>query len=95
MKKSILAALVILLLQHERVPQFACNWALFLDVDGTLLDIAQNPDGVTVSRELHSMLKVAHQLNSHAVALISGTLNPIGYPEFWKPRGSPSVGPDR
>ena len=60
------------ILHRERVPQFADNWALFLDVDGTLLDIAQNPDGVTVSRELHCMLEVAHRLNGHAVALISG-----------------------
>ncbi|MFL6582218.1 MAG: trehalose-phosphatase [Burkholderiales bacterium] len=59
-------------LDHERVPQFADNWALFLDVDGTLLDIAQNPDGVTVSRGLYCMLEVAHRLNGHAVALISG-----------------------
>ena len=60
------------MLDHERVPQFASDWALFLDVDGTLLDIAQNPDGVTVSRELHRMLEVAHRLNGRAVALISG-----------------------
>jgi trehalose 6-phosphate phosphatase len=60
------------MLEHERVPQFADNWALFLDVDGTLLDIAQNPDGVTVSSELGSMLEGAYRLNGRAVAFISG-----------------------
>lgn len=56
----------------ERVPAFAEDWALFLDVDGTLLDIARHPDAVTVSPGLHEVLRLAYQLSDGAVALISG-----------------------
>ncbi len=56
----------------ERVPAFAQGWALFLDVDGTLLDIAHHPDAVTVSAALHDLLRDVYALNGGAVALISG-----------------------
>lgn len=56
----------------ERVPAFAKDWALFLDVDGTLLDIARQPDAVTVSPALHELLRLAYRLSNGAVALISG-----------------------
>lgn len=55
-----------------RVPAFGPNWALFLDVDGTLLDIAHHPDAVTVSPVLHDALQLAHRLSDGAIALISG-----------------------
>jgi len=57
---------------QSHMPPFAERWALFLDVDGTLLDIARRPDAVTVSPELHEVLQRAHQLSNGAVALISG-----------------------
>jgi trehalose 6-phosphate phosphatase len=56
----------------ERVPAFARGWALFLDVDGTLLDIARHPDAVTVSTDLREILRLACKLSDGAVALISG-----------------------
>lgn len=56
----------------ERVPAFAQGWALFLDVDGTLLDIAHHPDAVTVSAALHGLLRNVYALSDGAVALISG-----------------------
>lgn len=59
-------------IEAERVPAFAAGWALFLDVDGTLLDIAGHPDAVTVSPRLHEVLRIAYQLSDGAVALISG-----------------------
>ena len=58
--------------EGERVPAFADDWALFLDVDGTLLDIAQYPNAVAVSPRLHDVLQVAYRLSGGAVALISG-----------------------
>lgn len=49
-----------------------CNWALFLDVDGTLLDIAATPTTVRVPRGLTRALNnVAASLDG-ALALISG-----------------------
>ncbi|MCY1259411.1 trehalose-phosphatase [compost metagenome] len=46
--------------------------ALFLDVDGTLLDIADTPDAVQVPRELSAALEILHQRLGGALALVSG-----------------------
>ena len=46
--------------------------ALFLDVDGTLLDIAESPDSVCVSRELCAALQSLYQRLGGALALVSG-----------------------
>jgi len=54
------------------MPDFADRWAVFLDVDGTLLDIARRPDAVAVSPQLRDALRLAYRLSSGAVALISG-----------------------
>jgi trehalose 6-phosphate phosphatase len=59
-------------LPRARVPAFAAGWAVFLDVDGTLLDIARHPDAVEVSPGLHALLDRIHALSGGAVALISG-----------------------
>jgi trehalose 6-phosphate phosphatase len=48
------------------------NWALFLDIDGTLLDIAPRPDAVRASADLtRSLARVAARLGG-ALALASG-----------------------
>ena len=46
--------------------------ALFLDVDGTLLDIADTPDAVAASAELCAVLKRLEPRLSGALALVSG-----------------------
>lgn len=46
--------------------------ALFLDVDGTLLDIAESPAAVCVPRELCSALECLHRRLGGALALVSG-----------------------
>ncbi len=46
--------------------------AVFLDVDGTLLDIQRTPEAVTVPPELIPVLDTTHQVLSGALALISG-----------------------
>ncbi len=57
--------------QHV-LPATLTGWALFLDVDGTLLEIAPSPDAVVVSPTLPLLLgKLQQQLNG-ALALISG-----------------------
>src|SRR5512139_795094 len=48
------------------------QWCLFLDVDGTLLDIAASPDMVRVESGLHDLLARLRIVLDGAVALISG-----------------------
>jgi trehalose 6-phosphate phosphatase len=53
-------------------PALAADAALFLDVDGTLLDIAPRPDAVTVPKYLVATLNRLARALGGAVALISG-----------------------
>lgn len=53
-------------------PLPAADWALFLDVDGTLLDIAERPDEVAVPRTLIETLKRATDAFGGALAFVSG-----------------------
>lgn len=48
------------------------DWALFIDVDGTLLEIAPTPMAVVVPAELPSVLVAASQALDGALALLSG-----------------------
>jgi trehalose 6-phosphate phosphatase len=50
------------------------DWALFLDVDGTLLDIAATPDGVVVPPDLVSDLTAASAALGGALAVVSGRM---------------------
>jgi trehalose 6-phosphate phosphatase len=59
-------------LASGRALRLAADWALFLDVDGTLLDIAETPDAVEVSDHLRAVLGRVAPLLGGALALISG-----------------------
>jgi trehalose 6-phosphate phosphatase len=48
------------------------DWALFLDFDGTLVDIAETPDGVVVEPDLPDTLLRLRTLAGGALALVSG-----------------------
>jgi trehalose 6-phosphate phosphatase len=48
------------------------RWALFLDVDGTLLELADTPDAVRVPSSLVHLLGVLDRALAGAVALVSG-----------------------
>lgn len=48
------------------------DWALFLDIDGTLLDIAEAPDRVLVPSGLREHLRITADRLGGAVALVSG-----------------------
>lgn len=48
------------------------RWALFLDVDGTLLDFADDPASVSVTSELLATLDRLHDSFHGALALVSG-----------------------
>jgi trehalose 6-phosphate phosphatase len=53
-------------------PRDASTWALFLDVDGTLLEIAPSPDRVRVPEALGTRLDELRALLADALALVSG-----------------------
>jgi trehalose 6-phosphate phosphatase len=48
------------------------DWALFLDLDGTLLDIARTPAAVVVPRDLIADLEAAAAALGGALAIVSG-----------------------
>jgi len=54
------------------VPTFENRWALFLDVDGTLVDFVEHPDQLRASRRLIELVRKLHRLTQGAVALVSG-----------------------
>jgi trehalose 6-phosphate phosphatase len=47
-------------------------WCLFLDIDGTLLDIAPTPDAVSVDASLLDLLRRLERACDGAIALITG-----------------------
>jgi trehalose 6-phosphate phosphatase len=54
------------------LPEMQTDWALFLDVDGTLLDLAATPDGVEVPGDLPGSLGALHCILGGAIAFVSG-----------------------
>lgn len=48
------------------------NWALFLDIDGTLIDIAPRPQDVIVPPDLPGLLQAVSNRLDGALALVSG-----------------------
>lgn len=53
-------------------PTPCIDWCYFLDVDGTLIEIADSPDGVLVDTALLELIAGLHRATGGAVALISG-----------------------
>lgn len=54
------------------LPASVEGWAVFLDLDGTLLDIAETPGAVVVSDRLRADLSALSRRTAGAVALITG-----------------------
>src|ERR1044071_6092942 len=54
------------------MPPFAANWAFFLDIDGTLLDIEGHPDEVRIERPEADLVAGLQRATGGAVALVSG-----------------------
>jgi len=52
--------------------QHTDRYAFFLDLDGTLIDIAASPDAVTVPSDLPDILRKLHGATDGATAIISG-----------------------
>jgi trehalose 6-phosphate phosphatase len=59
-------------LPPERLPAFAADWALFLDIDGTLLDHAERPDAARPGAAEIQLLDGLRRAAQGALALISG-----------------------
>lgn len=56
----------------ESPPAPSVDWAYFLDVDGTLIDIADTPEAVSVDTALLGLIARLHRASGGAVALVSG-----------------------
>jgi len=54
----------------QPVPQ--ADWALFLDIDGTLIEHADHPEGITIPAYLPDLLSNVQMALNGAVALVSG-----------------------
>ena len=54
------------------LPARDARWALFLDLDGTLIEFAETPDGVHVPPTLPAQLDALAQSLDHALAIVSG-----------------------
>ena len=59
-------------LPHPPLPAPGARWALFLDVDGTLLDFQDDPAAVAVSPDLLALLQRLHAALDGALSLVSG-----------------------
>jgi trehalose 6-phosphate phosphatase len=55
-----------------RLPAFAPGWAIFLDIDGTVLEHAERPDAVRADPALGRLLAGLAEVTGGALALISG-----------------------
>lgn len=54
------------------LPDPSANWSYFLDVDGTLAEIAGSPDAVEVTQEVMVSLRRLYDATDGAMALVSG-----------------------
>jgi trehalose 6-phosphate phosphatase len=71
-------------------PTWARDWALFLDIDGTLLDLAPEPQAVQVPPGLEARLKALALGLGGALALVSG--RPVGDIDRFFPGGFDAAG---
>lgn len=73
------------------MPPLDRNWAFFLDIDGTLLEIAETPGQVHAGRADSRLVSAVHEAARGATALISGrTLAVID--ELFHPLRIPAAG---
>ena len=56
----------------SQLPPFDLRWALFLDFDGTLADIAPLPDKAVLQPEVKASVIARREMLSGALALVSG-----------------------
>jgi trehalose 6-phosphate phosphatase len=62
-------------IQSSRLPPTPnLTWAYFLDVDGTLINIADTPEAVLVDQALLDLIENLHRATGGAMALVSGRM---------------------
>ena len=71
------------------LPEPRPDWALFLDFDGTIVEIAPTPESVQVPDGLPSLLVALHGALDGAVAIVSG--RPIGQIDGYLGAAVPAV----
>lgn len=77
--------------QDLMLPAASKNWALFLDIDGTLLDLAPTPDAVVVPPGLLQVLENVSGVLDGAAAFVSG--RPIEWIDrLFRPLAWPAAG---
>lgn len=77
--------------QDLMLPAASKNWALFLDIDGTLLDLAPTPDAVVVPPGLLPVLESVFDALDGAAAFVSG--RPIEWIDrLFRPLSWPAAG---
>jgi len=59
-------------MRSDSPPAARADWAYFLDVDGTLIDIADTPDAAHVDTALLDLIARLQRASGGAVALVSG-----------------------
>jgi trehalose 6-phosphate phosphatase len=76
---------------NDVLPTDLKPWALFLDIDGTLIDIAETPDRVFVPPELPAQLAELASRLEEALALVSGrsidSIDKLFYPHQFPAAG--------
>lgn len=56
----------------DALPSFSRDWALFLDVDGTLIELADRPESVVVGPQVPGLLRALSGALDDALALVTG-----------------------
>jgi trehalose 6-phosphate phosphatase len=67
------------------------RWALFLDIDGTLIDLAATPDGIVVPPDLPGNLDAVSRKLGGALALVTGRALPYA-DRLFEPHRFPIAG---
>src|SRR5260221_10322357 len=73
------------------LPRLGDRWALFLDVDGTLVAIAETPEAVRVEPTLLPLLERLSNASDGALALVSGR-SLLGIDTLFRPMLLPAAG---
>lgn len=77
-------------IDYKALPALPADAAFPLDVDGTLLEIAEHPDAISVRPELAETLSALHQ-SMGGVALVSGR-SLAGLNHIFSPHVFPAAG---